>query len=474
MGAEAVGQMVGERSEARSAAVGPDAGRSIVRQVAWLAGPVLVEQALLYLVGLSDTILTGRYLGTPDLAAVTVSSYLIWFLGSLMMVVSAGATALVARLIGAGDREGAIRLAQQAMGLAWSIGTALMVGGLVAAPTIVSAMNLGGTAADQAVLYLRVVLLSTPFLASETVGNACLRGAGDTRTGMWAMAAVNLVNVGLSWGLVAGLAGLPRLGLLGVAIGTAVGEAVGGVFILAAIAKGRGGFRLRLREVVPTIEPTRRILRISLPAAGEALSNGIFQLIFLGMINGLGATATAAHGVAIRCEAIAFLTVAAFAVPAGTLAGQYLGAGRPDLAKRAAMTSWGLAVASMVGLGIVLFAASPTMFRLFLGRDQPGVAAMGVPALRLVAFALPALATIVVLSGALRGAGDTRWPWAFVLIGYLAVRLPLTAYLIAPADRGGLGWGLWGAWAAMFADLHVRAALVAVRFVRGRWLETRV
>ncbi|HEV3122772.1 MAG TPA: MATE family efflux transporter, partial [Isosphaeraceae bacterium] len=92
-------------------------GRTISRQVLWLASPVLVEQFLLYLVGLSDTILTGRYLAEEHLAAVAVSSYLLWFLASLLIVVSAGATALVARLVGSNQRAEAARITQQAIGM---------------------------------------------------------------------------------------------------------------------------------------------------------------------------------------------------------------------------------------------------------------------------------------------------------------------------------------------------------------------
>jgi Na+-driven multidrug efflux pump len=226
--------------------------------------------------------------------------------------------------------------------------------------------------------------------------------------------------------------------------------------------------------MVPNRADILRILRISVPAAGESLTNIICQLWFLGLINRLGATATAAHGVAIRCEAIAFLTVTAFAVAASTLTGQYLGARRPELAERAARTAWALGVVVLGGLGVVLYTQAGPMFALFLGGRQPQVALEGVPVLRVVAFALPALATINVLSGALRGAGDTRWPWLFVLLGYLLVRIPLTYLLTTPEVYGGLGWGLYGAWIAMFADLCVRAALVAGRFLQGGWRLARV
>jgi Na+-driven multidrug efflux pump len=249
---------------------------------------------------------------------------------------------------------------------------------------------------------------------------------------------------------------------------------VGGLLILAVLLRGRSGLVLRWPQTVPRLADVRRILRISLPAAGESLTNALCQLWFLGLINRLGKTATAAHGVAIRCEAIAFLTVLAFAVAAGTLTGQYLGAGRPDLAGRSARTAWGFGVLAMAALGAILFGLAPPMFHLFLGRNQAGVAELGVPVLRIVAFALPALATINVLNGALRGAGDTRWPWGIVLVGFLVVRLPLTYWLIFPPSPGGLGWGLYGAWVAMFADLHIRAVLVAGRFLHGGWRSIRV
>src|SRR3954464_12058063 len=109
----------GGRRASRWRARGGVGGGPRVRQVIVLALPVLIEQTLLYLVGVSDTVLTGRYLGATDLAAVPVGTYLMWSLGSLMMVASVGAAALVARLVGEGDFRSATRICGQAIGLAW-------------------------------------------------------------------------------------------------------------------------------------------------------------------------------------------------------------------------------------------------------------------------------------------------------------------------------------------------------------------
>src|SRR4051812_2045379 len=449
-------------------------GSSIARQVAWLAIPVLIEQALLYVVGVSDTILTGRYLSEEHLAAVTVAGYLLWFLGSLLTVVSVGATALVARLIGANQPESARRIGQQAMLMAWVVGGLTTVLGVNLAPYAFDALNLRGAAGEYAVQYLRIVLTAAPLVACTTVGVACLRGAGDTRTGMWVMILVNAINIAASWALVVGFGPLPEMGLRGIAAGTALAEAVGGGVVLILLTRGRSGLRFDWTGLVPVWVDIRRVLRVSLPAAGESLTNIACQLWFLGLINRLGPTATAAHGVAIRCEALAFLSITAFSVAASTLTGQYLGAGRPDLAARAGRAAWGIGVGLLVAVGALIFAEAGAMVDLFLGGRQPGVAAEGVPVLRIVAFALPFLATLNVLNGALRGAGDTRWPWVIVLVGYLGIRLPLTYGLTFPAASGGLGLGLRGAWLAMFADLTARGVLVAARFLQGGWKAARV
>jgi putative MATE family efflux protein len=418
--------------------------------------------------------LTGRYLAAEHLAAVTVATYLLWFLGCLLTIVSVGSTALVARLTGANRRESAVRITEQAITMALAVGVTTLAVGWVAAPWVIRGLSLSGLSADAAVLYLRIVLVVTPLLACTTAGIACLRGAGDTRTGMWVMILVNVINIALSWSMVRGFGPLPALGFPGIALGTACGEGVGGLVVLAVLARGRSGLRITLRGMVPARDEILRVLRISLPAAGESLTNILCQLWFLGLINRLGAIATAAHGVAIRCEAIAFLTVTAFSVAASTLTGQYLGARCPDLADRAARTAWSLGVGVLAALGVLLYHEARPMFELFLGGHQPRVVALGAPVLRVVAFAMPALATINVLSGALRGAGDTRWPWVIVLLGYLLVRLPLTYLLTTPVIRGGLGWGLYGAWIAMFADLSVRGVLVAARFLQGGWRFARV
>jgi Na+-driven multidrug efflux pump len=133
-------------------------------------------------------------------------------------------------------------------------------------------------------------------------------------------------------------------------------------------------------------------------------------------------------------------------------------------------------------MGVIFFTLAPWMFRLFCpGDDQRPIVEAGVPVLRLVAFAMPALASCIIFTAALRGAGDTRVPLLFSLLGFFVVRLPLAWVLTRPAlDLGPLGayagpaLGLFGAWLAMLADILVRGLFFLARFAGGRWQQVRV
>jgi Na+-driven multidrug efflux pump len=172
-----------------------------------------------------------------------------------------------------------------------------------------------------------------------------------------------------------------------------------------------------------------------------------------------------------------FLSGSAFGTAAMTLVGQNLGAGKPERAAHSGWVALGLGCGVMCTMAAVFFTFARPMFTLFCPHpDQVAIVEAGVPVLRLVAFAMPALACCIIFTYALRGAGDTRVPVLFTWFGFLGVRIPL-AYLLTtlvlPFDFAGIGagqrLGLLGAWMAMFADLLVRGAFFLSRFASGRW-----
>ncbi|MGL4464741.1 MAG: MATE family efflux transporter [Planctomycetia bacterium] len=448
-----------------------DGGAASARRVLWLALPVLVESLLAMSVQWSDAIITGKLFVEPQfLAAVTVAGYFVWLMESGVAVVSLGAQAVVARLVGAADPTEAGAVVQQALLLAVLVGSALAVGVLLGADAAIGLMSLEGASHQLAVDYLRIVALSGPLMALLLVGCTCLRAAGDTLAGMWIMLTVDVVNIAFSWGLAVGFGPLPQLGFAGVAVGTATAFGFGGLLATTWLLVGKRRFVLPRTLPVPRPDRLVRLLRVGVPGAAGSLQVVLCHLWYLAIIGRLGDEAVAAHGIAVKCESVSFLAGDAFAVAAATLVGQSLGAGRPDLARAYGWKAFQLGAAVM-GVWSVLFFFVPRVFLgLFTDPSQTNLLDLAAPLLQVVALAAPALAALSILTGALRGAGDVRWPLVYNTFGLLFLRIPLAYLFTGPL----VPLGVFGAWIAMVVDLYVRGAAAFLRFRHGGWRHTIV
>jgi putative MATE family efflux protein len=445
-----------------------------LRPMLRLALPVLAEQFLATLVMYSDTILAGQYLthlGPAPLAAMTLLAYFVWLLTSLFAFVAIGSLAMTARFVGAGDRPMALRTANQSLVAGLLLSLLVVAGFIPLLGPVLSLLNADDGVAALTSRYLYFLLPVLPAVMLTQVGPACLRGAGDSVPGMLAMGVVNVVNVAIGWGLVcpalAGVRqalGLPELGWDGLAIGAAVGYAVGGLLMLWFLIRGRAGLQIVTSLLRPDWQFIRRILRIGVPGGCDAVMAVGCQLWFVSIIFHLGSTAAAAHGVGVRIESLAYLPGSAFQAAAATLAGQYLGARDPRRATRAVLITCLVGGSVMTAAGVVFFFGGEPLVRIFVSGEQTEVITLAASLLKIVAFAMPPFALMSILLGALRGAGDTRLTMAITTVGFLVVRIPL-AYALTRL------WplGVYGAWYAMVADLCVRSALVGLRFRHGGW-----
>ncbi|MDQ4077669.1 MAG: MATE family efflux transporter [Chloroflexota bacterium] len=441
------------------------------RMVFLLALPAVGEQVLNTAVGLTDQFLVGHldadvataqgYDRAMALASVGLANMLVWITTTLFIAVAVGVTAVVARRIGERREEEANLALRQALLLSVVVGVIGTLIGFFGGEWI---LRLLGASSEVAVIgaeYLRIVSLSFVPAAVMFAGTAALRGAGDTRSPLYLMAVVNVINILLSWLLVNGNLGLPGLGVNGSAIGTAVSRTLAGVILLALFAFGR--MRLKVsHDWRPHWDTIRKIVKIGLPSAGELF---IFQAAILVMaffITALGTVAYAAHTVAINIESVSFLPGLGFAIAATALVGQALGAEDPELAERAtweALLQGGL---MMTIMGLIM-AAWPATIISWIAPD-PAVIEQAVGPLRLAGLAQPLLAMAFIFIGALRGAGDTIWPLGMRIIATWIVRVPLMVALLALTE-----WGLFAIWLAMFGDFAVQSILSLARFQGGKW-----
>ena len=188
------------------------------------------------------------------------------------------------------------------------------------------------------------------------------------------------------------------------------------------------------------------------------------------IIASLGTTALAAHGVTLAIQSLTFNVGFALSVATSALVGQSLGAQRPDLAERTTYVTMRYSLLFMIGLGAILMGLGGPITDIFVGGENADkVVDIGRQLLFVFAFAMPGLAISLVLSGALRGAGDTRAVLLIMAGTTWIVRL-VPAYLLAIT----FGFGVPGAWVAAVLDINTRALLMFLRFRQGRWKEIKV
>ena len=450
--------------------------RAADRQVLRLAWPCILENLTVIMISFIDAAMIG-VLGPAATAAVGVNASPSWLLGGLVQSLGVGGTALVARLIGAGEHREAGRVSALVLRMALLLSAFLTVLMLFGAPAIPILMNADASIVDEAVAYMR--LLALGFIPHYTgiAAGALIRGAGDTKTPMAAGLLSNGLNVVLNFFLIYeprtvhlfGLA-LPLwgagMGVRGAAAASALATGISGAFLLLSLPRKKSVLRVQWRAAWDG-QIVRRVLRVAYPAALERAAINLGQIMFARMVSSVGVAAFAAHNQSIQVESLGYMPAHGFAAAATTLVGQGLGAGRPEDARERGGRAIFLCLLLLTGVGAFLFAAAP--FLISLLTPDAEVRAIGAMLIRICAFEQPFNALSIVTAGALRGAGDTKVPFYYSLVSMWGVRIAL-AWLLGTR----LGFGVAGFWWAMVADLGVRGTLLVLRFRRGRWVNARV
>ena len=409
------------------------------------------EQTLLYGVVLFDAVLAGQ-LGVDPLAAQVVVARLVELTAVLFQVTAIGGSILVAQAIGRGDKADAELTLRSASLLSLVAGLLVMLLVWALSPQIIAVMGFAGPVARLGTPYLRALSLSFPLHFLLLSANGCLRGTGDARRPLLVMGLANGLHVVLALLLVFGF----EAGLLGLALANFISRAAG--LLLLGFWLWRGSAALRWRGWRTSWQAMQNLLRLGTPVGLEQLAIRGARVMQLRLVTELGVAALAAYAVTSHTLSIILMLGLGFLLASLTVIGQLTGAGQTEHIYASAWQLQRQAWFVMGGLALLFF-AWPSVTRLFSTDEVVRAAAL--PGLRLVLFAVPLEAINQVLTGALRGAGDTRYPMWVTAFGHWLIALPLIVLF-----TGVLGWGLMGVWLAMFLQIFVRALLTGWRFLQ--------
>ncbi|MCL3863256.1 MATE family efflux transporter [Actinotalea sp. K2] len=430
------------------------------RQILALAVPALGALVAEPLFVLVDSAVVGR-LGTPELAGLALASTVLVTLVGLCVFLAYATTASVARSLGAGDRDRALRLGVDGLWLALGIGVVLALTLWMTTPLIVAALGAPEAVVPHAVAYLRWSAPGLPGMLVVLAATGVLRGMLDTRTPLWVAASGAVVNAVLSVALVLGLG----MGVAGSGLGTAITQIGMGVVLGVVVVRGarRSGTALR-----PSGAGVLTGVHTGTPLLVRTLSLRLAILLTIWVAAGLGTVTLAGHQVVNALWGLTAFALDALAIAAQALVGRSLGAGDLTATRTVLRRTllWGTCAGGV--LGVVLGAAGWWIAPLFT--TDPEVRRAVALTLLVVAVTLPMAGWVFVLDGVLIGAGDGRY-LAVVGMITLVVYAPAALAVRAWADDGvgGLVW-LWVAFAGVF--MAARALTTGLRARGGRWMVT--
>ncbi|MFQ5418222.1 MAG: MATE family efflux transporter, partial [Myxococcota bacterium] len=416
----------------------PAAVRGSYREIWTLSWPVMLAQVLANAVSLIDIAMVGR-LGPEAVAAVGYATQFFFLSQSLLFAIGFSCVALMARAIGAGDPARARGALAASMGVAVAAALVIMAVVLAAPEALLRALGAEEAVVALTVPYLELMLGSSVMLAVSMTIESGLRADRNTRLPMQIAVVVTAVKIAGNVALIFGVAGFPRLGLVGAGLATVASQGGGIAIFAAATARARPGSPVALRRSDFATARTLMgdVLRISLPSIGERLAMNLALLAYFRILADFGTTAIAAYTVGIRVLSFSWIPGIGFGTAAATLVGQALGAGKPSAARAVGWRATRAAVSIALGLGTICAVARTPLAEMFT-RDPATIAALG-PFLLCLALSQPFLQAHFALGGAHRGAGDTLTPFIAATLGNWALRVPL-AYLAAEVLHAELVW----------------------------------
>ena len=435
------------------------------RAIVLLAIPMMLELVMESTFGLVDIFFVGK-LGPAAVATVGLTGSVIILVFAIVMGLSMGTTAMVARRIGEGKPEAAGVTAWQAI-LAGVIGAApVSLAGALLAPQMLG--WLGGTdAIIEGYAYTAVLFAGSVTIFLLFLNNAIFRGAGDAAVAMRSLWLANLLNIALDPLLIFGIGPFPKLGLFGAALATTIGRGAGVAYQLVVLFRGTSRIAITRASVRWDPAVFRNLLRVSVTGmvqffVATAAWLGVTRIIAL-----FGEQVLAGYTITLRLIHFAILPSWGVSNAAATLVGQNLGAGKPDRAERAVLVTGFVNFAMLSVIAVIFWAFAEPLIHVFT--SEAGVIAHGVESLKILSSGYIFAGFSMVFGQAFNGSGDTATPAWINFLVYWCWQLPL-AYTLA----GPMGVGTVGVYISLVISGATWMVVGYILFRRGSWKEREI
>ena len=440
-----------------------------MRPAVWkLAWPTMLANVIGGLQGIIDHVMVGNFVGYTGNAAIGVSWQIFLVVIVFISSLFTGMSVLVARFAGAGDEEKVDRTVYQAFLTAVGLSLGVLAPlGYVLSPYLLDLVNAAPAVKMEALPFLRTMFVfSSGTLIFFMLGGA-LRSAGDARTPMVLGVTMTLLNIVLNVILIRGLGPIPAYGTVGAAMGTSIASGIVAVYALYKLWSGGWVVAFpRGRSFAPDWVIIRSLFKYGLPTGIQGIAMNIGGVLLLAFIGSLdhGAAAQAAFAISYS-QLFSLITWTSIGLmgAAAAVAGQNLGAGKPDRADKAVHVAAGFGFGVAVFVGAMFFFIPRQLLAIF-GMSDPNVVELGMQLLRVLSFSGLFIAVALTYTGGLQGTGDTKGPLYISILSQIVVPLGICFVIkhtgtLKPMDI----------WLSILVGHATRCTLSVLRFRQGKW-----
>ena len=422
--------------------------------------PIVLGTFFQQLYNTADAIIVGKAVGKEALAAVGGSTgTLINLLVGFFVGLASGASVIIAQLFGARRAQDVSRAVHTTIALALSSGALLTAVGLLCAGGILELMGTPQEVMAYALPYLNIYFLGMIPQLVYNIGSGVLRAVGDSRRPMLFLICAALTNIVLDILLVLGL----NLGVRGAAVATVLSQVVSAVLILVSLCHAQPVYRLHFRRIRFHGDMLARIVRIGLPAGLQSVMYSLSNMIIQASVNGFGTDVMAAWTAYGKIDGLYWMMISAFGVSITTFAGQNFGARRYDRMRRSVRVCLGMAAGVTVFMTALILAVGRPMLGMFT--DDAHVVETGMSIIRLIVPMWITYLCIEILSGAMRGAGDSLMPTLMTLMGVCLMRVFWVAVVVPRMHQ------LPVLMLSYPITWVITSCMFIVYYLRGRWLD---
>lgn len=440
-----------------------------VWKIAW---PAVLTNVFSGLQGWVDQILVGNLVGYQANAAIGIAFQIFLFVIVFVSSVFIGMSVLVARFAGANEPEKVNRTVYQGFLTATFMSLGILAPiGYFASPYLLSLVSHDPEVIAEALPFLRVMFTCSIGMMMYFMLSGSLRSAGDARTPMVLGITMNVLNLLLSIVFIRGLGPIPSFGTVGAAMGTCIASGSIGIYALYKLYGGSWVVSFPKSSYAPDWKVIKQLFKFGLPAGFQGIAMNAGGLVMAGFMGSLaqGKATQAVYAVAYS-QLFLLVTWSSNALmgAAAAVAGQNMGAGKPDRAVSAVRTAAGFGLAGAVVVGLFFFFIPEHLLAIF-GMTEPEVVTIGVELLRVLSVSGLFISMALAFTGGLQGTGDTKSPLYISIVSQ--VLMPVGICLIVQA---AIGLQPIHIWLAVLAGHITRFLLSFIRFNQQRWRAIKV